>query len=856
MNKQETTTIIILPGIQYTPKGALNVDKIRITAYADNTPVDLYTIKTEPSRSIELKNTNNNNDCYPTIPYEDTDILYSNIVNEDIKRVKPGYFHRQDGNDQSYIGVFMPNTPEVELSHQYSHQDSMHHDGLCYILTTKDNVDILFKIQLYSQVSWTESEVEDNYVLFDEFTIAYNPIINGFSDSSISKADPISLYYDPAKNENDDILIKLLDNVIILEEEGNQYKVCVWNDKEGYKKTDTSVDPTTLKIYTYPQVMIDKTGYSSQDNKMNFYSSSVKGSLRGLMQYKNGIINAPYSIESITPIITNKGGYGINGGIHTADKFSNFSKNVKDQQKYFLDLNNSLLNVKVSEYHKYGIYNTNLFDEGNFEQNGEGYYTPQQFYCAVNTLLEHDYQYQGLAKDQYPEKITTVNRPDIVKQGVTQRAAIWNNNGNVEIYSTHYTEGGLIKQIPLYNALHLNLLRASISGNSIDTTLWERSFGNHITSYNWLSNTFSFEYLCTTLPYISIKNFGQPPIGLKQINDANKELTLRSVNFQVPSNFIPSGTEVRQSLNAASQYWWNWKCQDYNDQNNSYIFPNYCLAVLKNKSELKFRNKSNYQIVPYITFKEDDDYFGIYQSGESKYNLVLSNIDTESNLFTYSDTKEIITGSYKQKVLKPSQNVIKSNINIQKKGLYVFKYNGFCSNSSYSIKLSILHNDTTYTKNINQNYPLSYIAIYLTEGSYTFTLQIASSISITAAGLYAVDTNKNDMKPIYNTKLEEQLSQRGYKTVTIIEHTDPIYQYIVLPAAYVYCEQNKIFYDKKYNSIYTPNEAFLNIHGAYEVKSSDTEPTIITTPKHKILGGFAQGDIKFNLDFEIKSIEI
>lgn len=853
MNNQETTTIIILPGIQYTPKGALNVDKIQITAYADNTPVDLYALDTAPSRSIELKNTNNKNDCYNTIPYNDNDILYSNSVNDDIKRVKPGYFHRQDGKDQSYIGVFMPNTPEVELSHQYSHQDSMHHDGLCYILTTKDNVDILFKIQLYSQVSWTESEVEDNYVLFDAFTIAYNPIINGFSDSSISKADPISLYYDPEKNENAIIPIKLLDNVIILEEEGNQYKLCVWDDKEGYKKTTTSVDPTILKIYTYPQVMIDKTGYNSNNNTMSFANVPVVGGTRGMMQYNKGIVNAPYKIDAITPILTNKGGSGIDWGVHGADTFDNFSKNIAAQKQYFSNLFHPSLKLKVYDYHKYGIYSTNLFDEDNFEQNGEGYYTPQHFRCNVDTLLKHDYNNQGLAEKQYPKSIKTTIYANNVNHGVTQRAAIWkDNNGNVELHSPN--DYNREQQIKLYKDLHLNLLRASISGNSIDTKLWERPFGNHITSYNWLSNPLSFDYLCTTLPYISIKNFGQPPIGLKQINDDTEELTLRPVDFQVPSTFIPSGTEVRQSLNGAYQYWWNWKCQDYNDYSNSYIFPNYCFVVLKNKSELKFRNKSYYQIVPYITFKQDNDYFGIYQSGESKYNLVLSNIDTEDNLFKYLDTKKITTGSYKQTILNPLQNVIKSKVDIQKEGLYVFKYNGFCSNSSYSIKLSILHNDTTYTKNINQNYPLSYIVVYLTEGSYTFALQISSSISITAAGLYAVDTNKNDMKPIYNTKLEDQLSQRGYKTVTIIEHTDPIYQYIVLPAAYVYCEQNKIFYDKKYNSIYTPNEAFLNIHGAYEVKASDAE--LITTPKHKILGGFAQGDIKFNLDFEIKSIKI
>jgi hypothetical protein len=36
MTQKEFNTNIILPGIQYTPKGALNVDAIEITAFINN----------------------------------------------------------------------------------------------------------------------------------------------------------------------------------------------------------------------------------------------------------------------------------------------------------------------------------------------------------------------------------------------------------------------------------------------------------------------------------------------------------------------------------------------------------------------------------------------------------------------------------------------------------------------------------------------------------------------------------------------------------------------------------------------------------------------------------------------------
>ena len=804
MNEKEV--IIILPGFEYQRYGTLTIDQVKITAYVNNIKTSIWYLDTankeylstdELVLSKTVEHLLDDNSIYP-----DTSYLYAQL-SENFKRVPNGYFYSLDKNNIYTLSVF---NDYVE----YLNCNNFLHDGLGFIKLENINSNIQFVVKFYSRIDIDTNTDEDdnNYVLIDTKTYYYNPLINNSQTSlTISKTEAVKLKYDNTKEE--DVNIKLNDNVILFQipKDGpyQDKKLHIkWNNTE-YKRTTTEVIPEHLQLYSYPYVIFNKDNFDSTGLEYGFSISRENDVI--FFPNIEQLVSSNYPTK-VTPIL-----YSVK-----QDNLNNLYAQCNNQKNFFLKEENEL-KIKAEELHKYGVYYTNLGkrnqtwgliknqDTGNFDYHFFDKDSP------IKVKYMAGYNNQGL-QDNY-------KTPGI-------------DYGNYDYYNDWYHRSYLYSDkdgdhCKNPNKEQIHQLTFRCLGNE-ESPNCSPSLVSSTTKYQFMDKNYVFNYLYKQDPYISIHNISQESPLRLQYYDYDT-FNLKEQPLDLPDGFIGVGSSKQVPLSDKSIEW-KWNLYDRNgiEGGESFIFPNYILAVNYDESYLSLSNTSDYSVIPQLSLTDNNDNpQGFYNNA-----LVESNI-INNNLLNIGEEKGINTNGFCAFPAYINKD-FKFNINIENDGYYIFNMNGCITSDAlniYVLKINDLE--------INISYDNPSVLLYIPKGNYDISLNVHNGIKsplyITSLGLY--ELNLED--PGINTVLlKKHLEDLKLDTLYYIPNEDKLYDYIIFQAAYVYQENNVECYKQIRSTIYPPNNAIQKPIGVYNINNYTAE--IVNkenvTDKYKLLGYF------------------
>lgn len=804
MNEKET--IIILPGFNYQRYGTLVVDQVKITAYVNNNKTDIWYLDTTNKEYLSTdelvliktkEHLLNDASIYPETSY-----LYAQL-SEYLKRVPNGYFYSLDDDNGNYtLSVFNDYVEYLDCNHNL-------HDGLGFIKLKSIDSNIQFVVKFYSRIDIDTNTDEDdnNYVLIDTKTYYFNPLISKSQISlTVSQTTPVKLKYDHKKEE--DINIKLKDNVILFQipKEGSYEGKILWMEWKGteYKITTTELTPEQLQLYSYPYIIFNKDYFDDMGYEHGFSTHGKKNVL--FNPYRDQLISSKY-FPTITPIL-----YSVK-----KDNLWNLEAQCDNQKNYFLQQENAL-KIKAEELHKYGVYYTNFgkrdqswgliknestgdFDYHFFDENSP---------IKVKHMVWNDPQ--GLDEDYKPLKI---------------------NSGNYEYYknwknrSYTYTDiEGDHCDSPDKGQIHSLTFNCLQNNDNPDIS---PSLVNKTTEYEFMGNECEFKYLYKQDPYISIHNISnESPLRLRYYEYS--QLNLKEEDLKLPDEFIDAGGS-RQVLLSDKCIKWDWNLYDRGGiaDGQSFIFPNYILAVNYDESYLRLNNTSDYSVIPQLSLTDsNDNLFGFYND-----TLVESNI-VNNNLLSISEEPGFNTEGFCAFPAYINKN-FNFTIEVKDDGYYIFNMNG-CINSKssciYVLKIGTLKERTISFENPS-------VLLYIPEGTYKISLlntyKDEYPMYITSLGLYKLNLEDTNINTVL---LKNTLEDLNLNTLSYIDNENNLYNYIIFQAAYVYQENNVKCYKKTSSTIYPPNNAIQKPVGVYNIKNTNAEIAgeENITDKYKLLG--------------------